>query len=133
MIEIANNQCYSIYVEPSKNRVYLTLIGFWASPATVPNYLDDITKMSLHVKEGYTILSDLSQMKAPSADIGNIHRKAQEICVAAGLGKTAELLPGIKPVEKKVIDRYSKDSGMNKKVFKSKADAEKWLDETSWQ
>ncbi len=30
MIKIANNPFYSIYVNPSKNRVYLTLFGFWA-------------------------------------------------------------------------------------------------------
>jgi hypothetical protein len=37
----APNKYYAIRVDPKKNCLYLTLIGFWRNRSVVPNYIDD--------------------------------------------------------------------------------------------
>ncbi len=129
MKEIADNTYYSIYVDKLKNRVYLTVKGFWKNQAVVSNYLEDIKKATNEeTSPGYTILTDVTQMRTPPQDVAELHIEAQKICVESGLRKTAELL------EKNVaaqmaLERYSKHSGMKKRSFYDKAKAEAWLDE----
>ena len=127
MTEIAKTNKYSVSVDSNKNRMYLTVVGFWASPSDVPNYIDDVKKASAAVTKGFTILTDLTQMKTPAPELGPIHEQAQKSLINAGLKKTAEILSD-DAIAKMVMDRYSKASGMEKMVFNNKHDAEAWLD-----
>ena len=129
MATTVKTACYSIQVDSAKNRMYLTIKGFWAKPSEVPAYLDDIRKASREVCKGFTILSDLTEMKAPPPEVGLLHKKAQEILMAAGLRKTAELLPAGSAITKLSVDNYSKQTGMQKSSFDNKKDAEAWLDQ----
>lgn len=127
MKNIVENQYYSIYVDQDKNRIYLTILGFWRALDLVPNYISDIAKATQSVSKGFTILTDLTQMKPPPQEVGGIHMKAQKALVDAGLSKTAELLPA-DAIAQMAVDRYSRESGMEKGSFSSREEAEKWLD-----
>jgi hypothetical protein len=128
MKEIANNAYYTILVDTIKNRVYLTVKGFWKSATVVPNYVVDIRQATHDVSSGYTLLADVSQMKTPPPEVANLHMEAQKICVDEGLKKTAELVEKSFAL-KMPLDRYSKASKMTKRIFTSKEEAETWLDE----
>jgi len=125
---IAENEYYSIIVDEIKNRVYLTIVGFWEDMDVVPNFISDMTKASQSVSRGFTVLVDITQMKPPPKKVGEMHMKAQGIFLGAGLVKTAELLPA-NVIAKMAVDRYSRESGMQKGSFSSREEAEKWLDE----
>ncbi|RPJ63375.1 MAG: hypothetical protein EHM12_02460 [Dehalococcoidia bacterium] len=127
MTEIAKTAKYSVSVDSKKNRMYITVVGFWASPADVPNYIDDVKKAAAAITKGFTIVTDLTQMKTPAPEIGPIHEQAQKVLIGAGLKKTAEILTA-DAIAKMVMDRYSKASGMEKMIFHDKAEAEAWLD-----
>ncbi len=92
MKTIAQNDNYVIAVDPSKNRTYLTLIGYWKSRAEVPKYIDDWKKAIKELSKGFTILSDVTRMKAPPQDVVQLHTEAQKVLMAGGLSKMAELV-----------------------------------------
>lgn len=124
---IAQNEYYMIAVDTPKNRIYLTLISYWRSRADVPTYIQDLKKATQYVSKGFTILADLSLMKAPHPDVVQLHTEAQRIVVSAGLTKTAELI-GRDANTNIAIDRFSRDSGMHKGTFDLWKEADEWLD-----
>jgi hypothetical protein len=125
--EIASSKYYSIIIDPDKNRMYFKPQGFWESPEAVPNYNADLTRATKGLKRGFTILTDLLDMKAIKPEMKIVHENAQKLLVEAGLSKTAELLP-----ESVVMDmqlgKIAGTAGMNRQPFKSKTEAEAWLD-----
>ncbi len=127
MKEILKNDYYSITVDEKKNRIYLTITGFWKDTNSVTNYISDLTEACRRLTKGFTILTDITQMKPPSPEVGEIHMKAQKVLVDAGLSHTAEILPA-SAVAKMAVDRYSDESGMKKGSFSSTPEAEVWLD-----
>ncbi len=126
--EIAKNEYYLISVDKNKNRIYLTVQGFWNDPSVVPNYIDDIAKAASSTTQSFTVITDVTQMKPPSPEVGELHMKAQTTLVEKGLSATAEILPA-SVIAQASVDRYSKESGMNKGSFATIEEAEKWLDE----
>jgi hypothetical protein len=129
MKRIAKTAYYSIDIDKTKNRIYLTIGGFWKNVTVVPNYFDDIKKAAQEVSPGFTILTDVSQMATPPSDVGSLHEKAQQVLIEAGLKKTAEIIPREKAIEQMVLKKWSVKSGMVKGTFHDKFAAETWLDE----
>ena len=127
MKTIASNQYYTMVADTAKNRGYLTIVGYWPNRAAVANYIDDLKKFTKEFTRGWTVVTDVTQVKPPPAEVGALHAEAQKVIMAAGLSKTAEIY-GADIIAKMALDKSSKDSGMNKKVFSNKADAEAWLD-----
>ncbi len=128
MKTIAQNDYYAILVNTTKNRLYLTLTGYWKSRTVVPNYIEDMKKATQQLSKDYTVLADVTQMKTPPKDVVNLHMEVQKMAIAAGLAKTAEIV-GQDVITKMAIDRFSKESGMSKGTFDNKEEAEAWLDE----
>jgi hypothetical protein len=128
MKEIANNKYYSILIDKDKNRMYLTLIGFWKDRSVVPNYVEDIQKAIQELSRGYTVLTDVTQLKTPPQKVADLHTEAQKVVITTGLKKTAEVVSQ-DVITKMAIDHYSKQSGMHKGTFGNKEKAEAWLDE----
>lgn len=126
-MKIADNDFYSIEADGSKNRIYLTIKGFWQDINQIKGYLDDIKNAANSVNKGFTILSDLTTMKTPTQEIGELHVKAQQVLVDAGLSKTAEVHPA-STVTQLSLKRFSEESGMQKGLFPTREEAEKWLD-----
>lgn len=125
---IGKNQYYDLSADPVKNRIYLTLFGFWPNQSVVPDYINDVIKSTQHIKGGFTILTDLRKFKTVPPEVGALHQQAQTILVKAGLDRTAEVVPEEMVIEKITLDRYSKSTGMKKMTFHDVDEAIKWLD-----
>lgn len=124
---IAKTDFYSLEIDKLKNRAYLTFTGFCSEPSDMPNFLDDIKKAAQGLKQGFTLLTDVTKIKTPPKEVAELHIKSQEIWITSGLSKTAEILPDT-AIAKLALDRYSKTSGMEKEWFDNKNEAEAWLD-----
>ncbi|MBN1848538.1 MAG: hypothetical protein JW932_08125 [Deltaproteobacteria bacterium] len=127
MKQIADNNFYSIAVDEGKNRMYLAVKGFWKDAGQVSEYLNDFKKALKFVSKGYSVVSDLTDMKTPSQEIGSLHVEAQQLLVNAGLKKTAEIHPA-STITQISLKRFSEESGMKKGLFRTKEEAEQWLD-----
>ena len=130
MKTIAKTAYYSIAVDKTKNRIYLTILGFWKSPTVVPAYVEDMKKACQEISPGFTVLADVTRMITLPPEIAAVHESAQQVTLAAGLRKSAEILPKEKALEKMALTKWSTKTGMVKNMFHAIADAEAWLDET---
>jgi hypothetical protein len=126
---VADTDYYVIAVDPAKNRIYLTLTGFWKNLTVVPHFLDDLQKALKDVSRGFTVLTDATKMKTPPPEVGALHEKGQKLLLEHGLKKTAEIVPPEKALEKMSLEKWSKKSGMLKAIFHEAIMAEAWLDE----
>ena len=129
LLKIAKNtKTTSKEFDKLKNRAYLTFSGFCSKPSDMPNFLDDVKKATQGLTRAFTLLTDVTKLKTPPKDVGELHIKSQEIWIQSGLSKTAEILPET-TIEKLAVDRYSRITGMKKEWFTNKTEAEAWHDE----
>ena len=124
-----SNEYYEIGYDLSINRMYLRIKGFWKNREQVAYYTSDIEKICKLLRPGFTLLTDLRQMKTPPLDVNRIHQEAQEITNRYGLVRTAELLPERDVVLDHVMKKIASDSGMKKQEFTTMKDGEAWLDQ----
>ena len=127
MEKIASHDKYSIEVDKNKNRIFLKILGFWAKPEDVPNYVNDVKKAADQVTKGFTIITDVTDMKPPPVEVNKVHEEAQKSLIEAGLDRVAEVVSE-DVLKKMVVDRMSKGSGMQKKTFANQNEAIAWLD-----
>ncbi len=127
MTTIAKNSYYAVSTNTAKNRLYLTISGYWKKRADVPNYVADLKKATNELSRGYTILTDITRMQTPAKEIVSLHTEVQKVVISSGLAKTAELVSR-DAIAKMTVNRISKDSGMQKGTFDNKTEAEAWLD-----
>lgn len=128
MKTVAATDTYTIRCDQSKNRVYFAIVGSWKSRSDVPNYIADWKKALGFVSPGFTILSDLRQMKAML--VHDLHVEAQQLLVDAGLKKTGEVVDTRGIATRAQLGEISKDSGMVVRRFATMEEAEAWLDES---
>jgi predicted nuclease of restriction endonuclease-like RecB superfamily len=126
-IKFNDTKFYRISVAPEKNRAYLKILGFWRNTSVVPDYLNDWTKAMSMLKQGFTLLTDASEMKTHPQDVRKLHEQAQAIILKAGVSKVAEVLKD--DVAEMQLDAVAKTTQFPKKNFKTAEEAEKWLDE----
>jgi hypothetical protein len=124
---IAETEFYSIETDRVKNRAYLTFTGFCKDVDKMSNFLNDIEKATQGLTKGFTLLTDASQMKTPSKEVSDLHESSQKIWIEKGLLKTAEIIPESAMVQM-TLKRYSSSTGMKKKEFQNRVEAEAWLD-----
>jgi hypothetical protein len=79
------------------------------------------------LKQGFTLLTDASEMKTHPQDVRKLHEQAQAIILKAGVSKVAEVLKD--DVAEMQLDAVAKTTQFPKKNFKTAEEAEKWLDE----
>ena len=127
-IEVAKTDKYTLAVDTAKNRIYVSMTGFWQSPTDVPNFVRDWEKALSKVTRGFTILTDHAQRTPPTAAVKELFIDMQKRIMAAGLRKTAELLND-NVIVKLSTDGVAKKSGMTYADFSDRAEAEAWLDE----
>ncbi len=118
---------YTIYVSTKKNRLYITLLGFWLSPSVATNYVDDILKGIQFLRSPFTVLVDLRDMQTPGHLLKDLHIEAQKAFIEAGGTRSAEVIPERISLELE-LDDYASDSLIVRKTFKSIKSAEIWLD-----
>ncbi|MFT2008264.1 hypothetical protein ACMA1I_06280 [Pontibacter sp. 13R65] len=93
MITIARNQFYEFSYEPDKNRIHFRMLGYWKSPEVVPEYLKDWGKTLEMAKPGFTLIADVRDMITHPVTVKQLHEKAIESCVDAGITYVAEISP----------------------------------------
>ena len=125
---VAKREGYTITVNPSKNRIYYTMTGFWKKPDEFPTYFQDWDIALKSVRNGFTILTDVTQLTTPHKDMQPMFDKMQKILSDAGLRKTAELFSD-DVIVRMTLDHIAKSSGMKKASFNNREKAEHWLDE----
>ncbi len=127
MKNIAKNDFYEINVNSEKNRIYLTIKGFWKDPSQVPEYIDNWSQVVEMVQTGFTIVSDVKEMKPPSTSVVPLHESAQKMLVDAGLDRTAEIVGDAVLLEIQ-LKRLADSSSMKRAEFENLEAAEAWLD-----
>lgn len=125
-----SNDWYDLAYNPGKNRLYFTIKGFWPSTAVVPDFLDHWKQCLAASKENLTAMIDTSTMITHPADVNELHREAQQLMIAAGLRKRAEIVAA-STMTKIFTKELCKKTGIKEfsKRFPDKQEAEKWLDE----
>lgn len=127
--EIAKNEYYEFYVDAQKNRIYLTMKGYWPSAEAIADYITDLKRCINRIKTGYTSLVDMTQGKIPHKDAFEVLMKGRELTLRAGLGKQAQIVT--EPLEKLASDRIDNETGLERekvRKFNTIKDAEAWLD-----
>ncbi|SFC39203.1 hypothetical protein SAMN05421780_10578 [Flexibacter flexilis DSM 6793] len=126
-LNIASNTYYSLSYDESKNRVYLSIKGFWPNEQVVSHYLKDWEHVLTLTQPKFTLVTNLSYAKIYTQDIMSIHEAAQRLIVNTGVLQVAEVLN-----ESAFLEAQSKalimKSQMPRNKFNSMADAEAWLD-----
>lgn len=126
MITIAENEQYSLKVDITKNRAFLKINGFWRNKEDIPGYLQDWDEAINKLSQGFTLLTDATEMSIHPGDVRDVHSKAQEKIVKAGVKKVAEL--HTENVASMQLNSLSNETGMPRKNFNDKEVALKWLD-----
>jgi len=121
---------YELKIDKDKNRVYFKIIGFWKDPSDIPNYLEDWRATVKKLKPGFTILSDVRQMKPHSTKVTPLHEAAQKLLIELGLDRTAEVMGNAVMLEFQTKD-FARRSSMKRMEFATIEEAEIWLDEHS--
>lgn len=125
--KVAENKYYTISYSSSKNRVYLKIFGYWPTPESVPDYLDDWKKAIAQVTKGFTLLTDASEMSLHPKEVGKLHEKAQELILKGGVAKVAEVLKSA--FAEVQLNSVAATTRFPKKNFRDPEEAERWLDE----
>jgi hypothetical protein len=113
-------------MDPDKNRAYITIIGFWRSPEEAGPYVQDLDRALVQLKPGFTLLTDLTQMKAYPASVQPLHLEAQQLLLTRGLSQTAEVCAS--SMVEYQTNALSKKSSMPLRQFTDPGAAEAFLD-----
>lgn len=129
VIQIANNTCYELLYDGVKNRVCLTIKGFWKNQQSVPNFLDDIRQALTLVKRGFTVLTDLRTMITHPQELNAIHQQAHTMVMEAGVLQVAHVVPEDR-IAKLQTSSIQDFTGLPVHNFTSLEEAEEWLNQT---
>ncbi len=128
MQNIVQDQYFEIAIDTTINRLYLKLIGFWPSAEAVAHYVPALEKALSNVRSGYTLLTDLREMKTHPAELKQIHIEAQDLLIKKGLLQTAEIVSS--SFVEFQTDAISKNTNMPLKQFQNEEDAVAFLNES---
>lgn len=126
-ILIAENKHYTLAVAQDKNRAYLKIIGYWRNVDAVPEYLNDWKKTLEKLKNGFTLLTDASEMKTHPQDVRKLHEQAQALVLKMNVSKVAEIIAD--DITEMQLDSVAKTTQFPKKNFNNIDAAEKWLND----
>ena len=123
---IHENKHYQIGIDKEKNRAFITIIGFWRNPGEVSEYLPDLDRALLQLQPGFTLLTDLSQMKTHPQTLNPVHLAAQQLLLSRGLTQTAEVVAS--SMVQFQTESLSRQSAMPLQQFSSPVEAIAYLD-----
>lgn len=126
MITISKNEQYELLIDIVSNRAFLTIKGFWRNEADIPGYLEDWDQALGMLKPGFTLLTDATEMSIHPGEVRDIHHKAQQKIISAGVQKVAELHS--ESVAVMQLNGLSSESGLPRKNFTDKKEALVWLE-----
>ena len=123
---IAANSYYDILIDPAKNRVYLTIKGFWQTKELVPHYMNNLNEAADLLGPAFTVVANLTRMVPPPDEVGVLHKTAQKLMATRGMARAAEIVDD--PVLIGVVNDYAVESKINRRIFSGQRFAEVWLD-----
>jgi hypothetical protein len=119
---------YLIAIDTDKNRIYITIRGFWAKAGDVPNYVEDVEKAASQLTKGFTCLADMTTMKTPSPEAGMLLEKASKVLISAGVSKNAGIFSQ-DVIAHMAAERRADAAKLDHKAFAGIEEAEAWLDQ----
>ncbi len=124
---LADNKHYTLSADAEKNRAYLKIKGYWRNVDAVPEYLSDWKKTLDKVTQGFTLLTDATEMKTHPQDVRKLHEQAQGLVLKAGIARIAEVIKD--DIAEMQLDAVAEATKFPKKNFRLVDDAERWLDQ----
>jgi hypothetical protein len=124
------SEVYNLEYDAEKNRIYVTLFGFWESPEQLASAEAAWGKMLAATEPGFTVLVDVRKMVTPTPEVLEHFKKTQERVKRAGISRRAEVMSE-SVIAKMATQKVSERSGIDvlSKQFTDPAEAEAWLDE----
>lgn len=127
---IARNRCYVLAYDESENRVYYSVLGFWKSTGSIPDFLDDWNKTLAVASSGFTLLVDMRTMITHPQQLNSLHEESQHKVKAAGVSKVANVMPTDKIANLQVA-AISSRTDLPIRNFETPLEAEQWLDQAN--
>ena len=125
-IVVAQNDCYELIYDNSKNRIYFTVKGFWKNREAVPHLLDDLQKALRLAKPSFSLLTDLRTMLTHPQRLNSLHLEMHNLIQGGGLAKAAIVVPTDR-IATLQVEEINSRSPMPSESFSSPVEAEKWL------
>lgn len=129
MIEIANNDYYTMTYDETENCIYWVMIGFWKDMSVVPDFNSDQNKAVKITKPGWKIFSDASQCKVIPPEVQKMKIENQKRLLKNGCIKIARIVDSA--ITKMSFSKEIKEPGMAGviKQFSSEeiSEAKHWL------
>lgn len=124
---VAQTKCYELLYNLSKNRIYLTINGFWKSRGIVSSFIPDLKKALQLTQPGFTLLADLRSMITHPQSVMALHIEGMTLIRQAGIRKGANIAPADHIATLQVEDTITQ-SHLPLRRFTSYSEAETWLD-----
>jgi hypothetical protein len=128
MLTPRGNEYYSLRADREKNRIYFSMQGAIPNVNAVRNFLPDWKRTVGELKEGFTILGDLSKCKKLPEDVDKLNEETQAWIMAQGCRKVAQLVGDVSLMSQ--VNAFAEKSGMRNilRAFFYVKGAEMWLD-----
>lgn len=123
MLEIVKTDSHYLAVDPQKNRIYCTMTG--KSLPSKMLFLDDWQRALQCVKDGFTVLVDVTQFLFMSLSWIEMTIKLQQTLRQARIAGTAEIVSEPTFLEMHDFNVAEVDG---RKIFTNSYEAEAWLD-----
>ncbi|MBA7625562.1 hypothetical protein ES703_32993 [subsurface metagenome] len=122
------NEYYSLRADREKNRVYFSMQGAIPKVDAIKDFMPDWRTTVGEVKEGFTILGDLSKCEPLPEDVDKLNEETQAWIMAQGCKKVAQLVGDINLMSQ--VNEFAEKSGMRDilRAFFYVKGAEMWLD-----
>lgn len=124
---IADEKVYTVSVDTSENRLYITIRGIWKD-ADARSYAEHVKQLISQARPGFAILMDMTKAAPQMPWIQDVSVELQGVALKAGLKKIAEVFDGQVITEDQRAKTAAK-SGITRKTFNNFPDARAWLDE----
>lgn len=123
---IASNSYYDIAVDAAKNRIHITIKGFWETKDLVPHYISHINEAVSLARPSFSVLVNLTRMVPPTHEVTGLHHEVQKLFLERGLARSAEVVND--PLLVGATNGYSAPPEITRRVFYDPGFAEAWLD-----
>ena len=122
------NEYYSLEANTEKNRIYFSMQGAIPNVDAIKDFLPDWKTTVEEIKEGFTILGDLSKCEPLPEDVDKLNQETQGWIMSQGCRKVAQLVGDINLMSQ--VNAFAEKSGMREilRAFFYVKGAEMWLD-----
>jgi len=125
-IILIENQYYKIYTDPTKNRIYFSVVGSIKDINAIPCFVEDWKKAISEVEINFTVLSDVRAMGMQSKTVAKLQECIQSYLIQKGISEVAEVM-AINDIADLQSSHIVERSGMPTTKFASVEEAENYL------